>query len=75
MSDLAYDISYLLECEPVRPELREVRVVTAVPVKPGPSSVIAVQEALARELLQADDLHEAFIQQYLRMAGQATSGA
>jgi hypothetical protein len=74
MSDLAYDISYLLECEPVRPELREVRVVKAAPVAPGPSSLVVAQEALARELLQADGPHEALIQQYLRMAGQTTSG-
>ena len=74
MSEHAYDITYLLDIEPPRPELREVRVAAAAPVWPGPSGVAAAQEALARELLQADDLHEAFIQQYLRMAGQATSG-
>lgn len=73
MSDLAYDISYLLECEPVRTEPREVRVAAAPPVAPGPSSLAATQEALARELLQADAAHEAMIQQYLRMAGQVTS--
>ena len=67
MSDLAYDISYLLECEPVRPELREVRVTAAPPLASGPTSVAAAQEALARELLQAADAHEAWIQRYLRM--------
>lgn len=75
MSDLAYDISYLLECEPARPELREVRVAERVPLAPAPPSLAATHEALARELLRADDRHEALIQQYLRMAGQTTFGA
>ena len=75
MSDLAYDISHLLECEPARPELREVRVAEIVTVVPEPSSLAATQEALARDLLRADDRHEALIQQYLQMAGQTTFGA
>jgi len=71
MNDLAYDISHLLESEPFKtpaPEFRTARVVAAVPPV---RSVAAAQEALAQELMQAADAHEALIQQYLRMTDVA----
>jgi hypothetical protein len=41
-------------------------------VAPPPANAVSAQEALARELLQVADAHEALIQQYLRFSG-ATS--
>jgi len=72
MNDLAYDISHLLESEPFKtpvPEFRTARVTPAA--APPVPTVAAAQEALARELLQAADKHEALIQQYLRMTDAA----
>ncbi len=74
MNDLAYDISHLLESEPVKtiaPEFRTARVTPVTPVAPPVPSVAAAQEALAQELLQAAATHEAMIQQYLRMTDVA----
>lgn len=71
MSEHAYDISHLLESEPVRVAAPDLRIAKAPPAAPPPLSVAAAQEALARELLQAADAHEALIQQYLRMTDAA----
>ncbi len=69
MSDQAYDISYLIESEPAKAEAPALppglRMAPAPP--PAPPSIASAQEAMARELLQVADAHEAFIQQYLRM--------
>ena len=67
MSEQAYDISHLLESEPVRVAAPDLQIAKAPPAVPPRLSVAAAQEALARELLQAADAHEALIQQYLRM--------
>ena len=67
MSEQAYDISHLLESEPVRVAAPDLRIAKAPPAVPPRLSVAAAQEALARELLQVADAHEALIQQYLRM--------
>lgn len=67
MIDSAYDISYLLDAEPARVAPPVPRVVAApVPRKPSQAEL---QEAMARQLLQADVVHEAMVQQYLRMYG------
>ena len=70
MNDHAYDISYI-EAELIEACMPAPRAVKA----PGPTAVpstttlAAAQEAMARELLAAADIHEALIQQYLRMSG------
>ncbi|OOG42600.1 hypothetical protein [Rhodanobacter sp. C05] len=70
MTDHAYDISYLLESEPAKVETRDLRITKAPPVVPARPSVAAAQEALARELMQAAEAHEALIQQYLQISGK-----
>jgi hypothetical protein len=69
MSNQAYDISYLIESEPAeaeQPALRpDLRLAPGPPPAPLPS-IASAQEAMARELLQVAEVHEAFIQQYLR---------
>ena len=67
MSEHAYDISYLLESEPARTVAPDLRIARAPSPAPAPPSLAAVKEALARELLQAAAVHEAMIEQYLRM--------
>ncbi len=67
MNDAAYDITHLLELEAITPVMPEFRFATPAVVKARPSRIAAVQEALARELLQVADLHEEMIQQYWRM--------
>lgn len=69
MNDLAYDISHLLEPEMALAEAPTLRIAKAAPAAPTPAGVLATQDALARELMLADDTHEALIQQYLRMSG------
>lgn len=71
MNDLAYDISHLLESEPSKTIVPDFRIARAVPAVPPLVSVAAAQDALAQELLQAADAHEALIQQYLRMTDVA----
>lgn len=71
MSDHAYDISYLLDPEAATVEAPQLRVVKAPPPAPTTASLAAVQDAMACELMLADAAHEALIQQYLRMNGQA----
>ncbi|MEO7051984.1 MAG: hypothetical protein ABI128_10000 [Rhodanobacter sp.] len=72
MNDIAYDISHLFDVEPwqaAAPEARAVRTVPTVLAKLPPPSVAVAQDALARELMQSAPIHEALIQQYLRMRG------
>jgi|GEM_PF-944920 len=71
MNDHAYDISHLLGSEQPRVDVPELRMAKTPPARSIPaaaslqSAVIAAQEAMARELLQAAEAHEALIQQYL----------
>lgn len=73
MNDLAYDISYLLECEapqakaPVRPAVK------AAPL-PAVPTLAGIQAALARELLQAGEAHEEWIRQYLAVHRRDDTG-
>lgn len=71
MSDLAYDISYLLDCAAVQAEapVRPVQVEAA----PAPS-LADIQAALARELLQAGEAHEEWIRQYLAVHRRDDAG-
>lgn len=69
---MAYDISHLLDVELPwvdAPAPRVVRAVMAAAPTPAPSSVPAAQEALARELMQSAAIHDALVQQFLRMRG------
>ena len=76
MSDLAYDITYLIEAESAEPAAPP-RVATRTPpaASPSPANALSAQEALARELLQVADAHEALIQQYLRFSGATSQDA
>jgi hypothetical protein len=74
MSDHAYDISYLLDSETATVEAPQLRVVKTPPPAPTTVSLAAAQDAMASELMLADAAHEALIQQYLRMNGQAFRG-
>jgi hypothetical protein len=81
MNDMAYDITHLLESEPVKFEVPDLPVtrgpIKASPAVSVPSNVAVAQEAMARELMQVAEAHEALIQQYLRFTGdtfQDTSG-
>jgi hypothetical protein len=65
MSDLAYDISYLLDSEPAQAEPPVVCAARAVPAP----TLAGIQAALARELQQAADAHEEWIRQYLSVHG------
>lgn len=73
MNDIAYDITHLLDVELPQadaPAPRFVRAVSTVVARPTRSSVIEAQEALAHELIQCAPIHDAMIQQYLRMSGE-----
>ena len=73
MNDIAYDISHLLDAESQQadaPAARVVRAVPAVTTRAVRSGVSAAQEALARELIQCAPIHDAMVQQYLRMSGE-----
>ncbi|KZC40295.1 hypothetical protein RHOFW510R12_04065 [Rhodanobacter sp. FW510-R12] len=75
MSELAYDITYLVEsasAEPAAPSRAPIR--TPAAVAPSPANAVNAQETLARELLQVADAHEALIQQYLRFSGIVCQG-
>jgi hypothetical protein len=80
MSDHAYDISHLLDLDDVKAEPRELRIVrTPPPVKtppaaPKPDGVAEAQEALARELMESAAIHEALIEQYLRISAVTAEG-
>ncbi|EIM02407.1 hypothetical protein RHOFW104T7_08780 [Rhodanobacter thiooxydans] len=75
MSDLAYDITCLIEsasAEPAVPSRAPIR--TPAAVAPSPANAVSAEETLARELLQVADAHEALIQQYLRFSGTVCQG-
>jgi hypothetical protein len=74
MTDHAYDISYLLDSEVAAVEAPQLRIVKAPSPAPKAASLAAVQDAMELELMLADAAHEAMIQQYLRMNGQAFRG-
>jgi hypothetical protein len=67
MNDFVYDISHLLESEPVTAVAPDSRIAKTPPPAPAAPSVADVQDSMARELLQAAEAHDALIQQYLRM--------
>ena len=70
MNDEAYDISHLLESEPLKADVPELRIVRTVPAAPArPVVVVSPQEAMAQELLKAAEAHEEMIRQYLRISG------
>lgn len=75
MSEHAYDITYLLESEPSAVKAPELRAVQARPVPPPRPSLAEVQEAIARDLLQAAEAHEELIRQYLCVMGDTTRAA
>jgi hypothetical protein len=73
MDDQAYDISHLLAQDAAASPAPNLRIVETPPtVRPAAvtvADVASAQDQLARELLQNAAMHEALIQQYLRMAG------
>ncbi|HTH68903.1 hypothetical protein [Rhodanobacter sp. T12-5] len=75
MSEHAYDITYLLESEPAAVKAPELRAVPARPAAPPRPSLAEVQEAIARDLMQAAEAHEELIRQYLCVMGDATQTA
>ncbi len=76
MSELAYDISHLLETELSTAEGPVLRMVpTPPPAVEFQITVAAAQDALGQELMQAADAHEAMIQQYLRLCSDITHDA
>ena len=66
MNDHAYDISYI-EAELVEACMPAPRAKALAPAAVA-ITLAAAQEAMAQELLAAADIHEALIQQYLRMS-------
>lgn len=73
MNDIAYDITHLLEVELHQADAPAPRVVRAVPTvaaRPAQPSLSEAQAAIARELMQSAAIHDAMIQQYLRMSGE-----
>jgi hypothetical protein len=70
MNDEAYDISHLLESEPVKADVPELRIVRAPAAAPARTVVVTAQEAMAQELLKAAEAHEEMIRQYLRISGE-----
>lgn len=74
MNEQAYDISHLLESEPATPAAPERRMARTLPPTPAKPTVMAAEDALAREFLQFADAHEAMIQQYQRMTAVVGRG-
>jgi len=75
MNDIAYDISHLLDAENHQadapaPAPRVVRAVPTATARVVRSGVAEAQEALAHELLQSASIHDAMVQQYLRLSGE-----
>lgn len=70
MNDHAYDISHLLEAESAQVAVaapRMVSVPSAVQATPKPSGAVAPQTSMAMELMQCASVHDAFVEQFLRM--------
>lgn len=70
MNDHAYDISHLLEPDSIQVEVAARRTVSApraVPTAPKPAGPAAAQAALATELMRYAAVHDAFVEQFLRM--------
>jgi hypothetical protein len=74
MNDHAYDISYILEADLIDAGALIARTEKAPPAPSGVPTLAAAQEAMARELMQASDTHEAMIQQYLGICSSASNG-
>lgn len=72
--DMTYDISHLLDVELPQAKAPAPRVARA-PARPKQHSVVEAQEALARELMQSAAIHDAMVQQYLRMRGDTCQQA
>ncbi|MCW8807657.1 MAG: hypothetical protein OQK79_06035 [Rhodanobacter sp.] len=73
MNDHAYDISYLLDSDSVdASELVSTLKKASPPAKPTVTLAL-VQDTMARELLQAAAVHDALVQQYLRISGVASA--
>jgi hypothetical protein len=71
MSELAYDISYLLDSEPPPSEAPAPRITRMPAPAAAPPSAAMVQAAMARELLLVAEVHEEWIRQYLSVHGGA----
>jgi hypothetical protein len=71
MTDIAYDITHLLEFELASSAPANPRVMKTSSISSRPPVAPSVEDILARELMQSAGIHEALIQQYLRMAGSA----
>ena len=67
MNTQAYDISHLTAQESTASVPRNLRVVAAHPTAAAADAITA-HDKLAGELMQSAAIHEAFIQQYLRIA-------
>ncbi|MEO5813247.1 MAG: hypothetical protein ABIU96_05010 [Rhodanobacter sp.] len=67
MNTQAYDISHLSAQESTASVPRNLRVVAARPAAPAAAATTAHEE-LAGELMQSAAIHEALIQQYLRIS-------
>ncbi len=71
--DMTYDISHLVDDELPQagaPAPRIMRAVPPAPARPAQPTVVEAQQALACELMQAAPIHDALVQQYLRMRGE-----
>ena len=73
--DMTYDISHLLDVELPTVGAAAPRVMRAVPSTPAKAGVTEAQEALARELMQYAAIHDALVQQYLRMRPDTFQGS
>ena len=75
MNDHAYDISYILEADLIDAGALIARTEKAPATPSGTPTLAAAQEAIARELMQAADTHEALIQQYLGISSSVSTGS
>lgn len=73
MNDHAYDVSYL-EAELTAACAPPARVEKAPPAVSLHAAVAAAQEAMARELMLAAEVHEDLIRQYLGISGDMVTG-
>jgi hypothetical protein len=78
MNDHAYDISHLLASDSIRVAVAASRIVSApraVSAAPKPPGRAAAQTALALELMQCASVHDAFVEQFLRMDATGSRGS